>query len=136
MTQRTVVRLLFAALLVVAPATLALSPTIPEWQTAAGGKMAFEAASIRLSAPDTRSLRNLVQKILDVGAILSLMLAGFGIMRYVASLSQAWRSASVTLAAPSTFVMRLRLYAIVARPISAFAPDKPRIKRRGCPNDT
>src|ERR1700677_5146144 len=30
--------------------------------------------------------------------------------------------------------MRLRLYAIVARAISAFAPDNPRSRRRGCPN--
>jgi len=29
--------------------------------------------------------------------------------------------------------MRFRLYAIVARPISTFAPRNPRINRRGCP---
>jgi hypothetical protein len=34
---------------------------------------------------------------------------------------------------PSTFAMRFRLYTIVARPISTFAPDNPRISRRGCP---
>src|SRR5271156_1141941 len=46
--------------------------------------------------------------------------------------AQAWR-ASVSLAAPSTFVMRLMLYAMLARPISMRAPDSPRISKRGCP---
>lgn len=50
-----------------------------------------------------------------------------------ATLCQARRSASVTLVAPSTFVMRFRVYAIVVRPISTLAPDNPRISKRGCP---
>jgi hypothetical protein len=49
------------------------------------------------------------------------------------TLFYAWASDSAVLAAPSTFVMRLRLYAIVAKPISTFASERPRIKRRGCP---
>ena len=59
--------------------------------------------------------------------ILCSSIRGFG-----ALFRQAW-SAFVKLAAPSTFVMRLRLYAIVAIPISPRAPFNPRINRRGCP---
>lgn len=45
-------------------------------------------------------------------------LVAWGLTGWVAAtLSQARRNASVTLEAPSTLVMRFRLYAIVARPI-------------------
>jgi len=37
----------------------------------------------------------------------------------------------MSLAAPSTFVMRLTLYAMLARPISILAPGSPRISKRG-----
>jgi hypothetical protein len=60
-------------------------------------------------------------------------LSGFGITGMAATRYQARRSAAVTLVAPSTFVMRFKLYAIVARPISTLAPDNPRISKRGCP---
>lgn len=60
-------------------------------------------------------------------------LSGFWDCEYGAKLYQARRSASVVLVAPSTFVMRFRLYAIVARPTSTPAPDNPRISKRGCP---
>jgi hypothetical protein len=43
------------------------------------------------------------------------------------------RCVAVSLVEPSTFVMRLMLYAIVARPISTLAPDNPRISKRGYP---
>jgi uncharacterized protein (TIGR03435 family) len=38
--------------LLIAPPIHAQSPAVPEWQTAAGGKMTFEVASVRLSPPD------------------------------------------------------------------------------------
>ncbi|MBV9759732.1 MAG: hypothetical protein JO340_04120, partial [Acidobacteriaceae bacterium] len=65
--------------------------------------------------------------------LLALTHSGFGIVVVAAKLYEARRWASVTLVAPSTFVMRFRLYAIVARPISTLAPDNPRISKRGCP---
>jgi bla regulator protein blaR1 len=36
----------------------ALGQNMPQWQTAAGGKMAFEVASIKVSNPDTRPRQN------------------------------------------------------------------------------
>jgi len=53
--------------------------------------------------------------------------------RTIAAHHQEWCKASVNLVAPSTFVMRFRLYAIVTSPISTRAPDNPRIRKRGCP---
>src|ERR1700728_3402914 len=65
--------------------------------------------------------------------MLALTIFQLGSARTIAAPYQECCSASVSLIAPRTVVMRFRLYAIVARPISTRAPDSPRIKRRGCP---
>lgn len=45
---------------------------------------------------------------------------------------RGWK-ASVSLVPPSTFVMCLMLYAMVARPKSTRAPESPRIRSQGWP---
>jgi hypothetical protein len=84
-----------------------------------------------------RVRKETVTKLSSEGAgkaqMLAPTLSEFGITGMAATLYQAGRSASITFVAPSTFVMRFRLYAIVARPISTLAPDNPRISKRGCP---
>jgi uncharacterized protein (TIGR03435 family) len=53
MIQRKALKALLAVAFVVAPIALAQSPSIPPWETAAGGTMEFEVASIHLSKPGT-----------------------------------------------------------------------------------
>jgi uncharacterized protein (TIGR03435 family) len=51
MTRHTALKLLLAAASILTPVTFAQSPSIPQWQRAAGGTMSFEVASIRKSKP-------------------------------------------------------------------------------------
>ena len=55
MIVRAVRRFWFGALLIAlaAPVGFGQAAKVPDWQTAAGGKMSFEVASIRLSKPGT-----------------------------------------------------------------------------------
>jgi uncharacterized protein (TIGR03435 family) len=58
MTRHTVLKLLLAAASFVTPTAFAQSPSIPQWQSAAGGKMSFEVASIRQSKPGVEPSNN------------------------------------------------------------------------------
>ena len=51
MAQHSVLKLSLVTALIVTPAAVAQSTSVPQWQRAAGGKMSFEVASIRQSKP-------------------------------------------------------------------------------------
>ena len=58
MTRPTVLKLLLVAALITVPLAFAQSPSIPQGQSAAGGKMSFEVASIRQSKPGAELSNN------------------------------------------------------------------------------
>jgi uncharacterized protein (TIGR03435 family) len=59
MTHRLTFKLLLATASVVASAAFAQSPPVPQWQKAAGGRMAFDVASIKLTMPGTSTRPNI-----------------------------------------------------------------------------
>lgn len=99
--------------------------------------LASAAKKTRLPLPTSAGTFEVVTKlnpgVVRKAQLLALKLSIFGNVGMAARLFyQARRSASVTLAAPSTFVTHFRLYAIVAMPISILAPDNLRIRKREC----
>ncbi len=58
MTRHTALKLLLAAASILTPVAFAQSPSIPQWQSAAGGTMSFEVASIRQSKPGAEVSNN------------------------------------------------------------------------------